>query len=88
VSERIPDLSFEFIEHEGTTVIRLEQSAGCGETVFIDMHSSQLRFIAERAGLLNSEEGKVKQQRDLLLAAAKGRLADLCAAIEEVERNL
>ncbi len=46
--EQFHDLSFEQLD-DGT--IRLEQKDYCGESYIIDLHPSQLRHIAERAGL-------------------------------------
>ena len=52
MSERIPDLKFEFHDFNDGRFVRLEQSIGGGETVLIDLHMSQLSLLAERAGLL------------------------------------
>ncbi len=46
---RIYDLAYKI---DGDT-IRLEQDAGCGEIHTIDLHTCQLRLLAESAGLLS-----------------------------------
>lgn len=48
----MPDLLVEILP-DGN--IRLEQSAGCGETCLVDLHPDQLRFLCERAGLLKPQ---------------------------------
>lgn len=52
MKEYMPDLSVE-IQPDGT--ICLEQSSGVGETVRVDLHPVQLRFLCERAGLLKPQ---------------------------------
>lgn len=40
-------------------MLRLEQSAGIGETATIDLHLCQVRLIAERAGLIRAAAAPV-----------------------------
>jgi hypothetical protein len=47
--ERIPDLTFEFLE-DGT--VNLQQCMG-GETQYVCLHRSQLRLLCEAAGLIS-----------------------------------
>ena len=54
--ESMPALEIEILD-DGT--IRLEQSEGYGETDPIHLHPIQLRFVAEKAGLLDPQQPKM-----------------------------
>lgn len=65
------DLKFDQLA-EGT--IRLEQKDDCGESVFIDAHPEQLRFIAHRLGGMSSVTGERVQDLERKLAVITERL--------------
>jgi len=68
MSERIPDLQFEFMAGGS---LRLEQSAGAGEMMTVLLHPCQIQLIAERAGLIPY---RIPERR---LAILRERICDL-----------
>lgn len=78
---QIPDIAFEI---DGD-LVRIEQSAGCGEVTSVDLHRLHLRHLAE---LMGSTSGAgYQQERALLRLWGKlFLLADSCYLDEIVER--
>lgn len=78
--DRMYDLSWEIA---GDT-IQLEQDAGYGEVSRVDLHTCQLRLLAERAGLLGAHaqtEGERRQEG--LIRVLLRKLIELQGVIHE-----
>jgi len=73
----IYDIAFEIRDDD---FVQLEQDAGCGEVSRIDLHTSQLRLLAERAGLLAAPDPRLI---DRLSARHVSRIRALHDRLEE-----
>lgn len=73
MDESMYDLAFAF---DGDRV-RLEQSTGPGEVAVVDLHPSQLRLLAERAGLLPPGSNGIAARR---LRTVRDKLGALVGA--------
>jgi hypothetical protein len=88
IDEHFPDVSLEFMEGG---LVRIEQSAGSGETAIVDLHAVHVQFIAERMGLLKggpqlshgTDAGRTQQ-----VATLTRRLHWLADRISEIGGNL
>ena len=88
IDEHIPDVSLEFMDGG---LVRIEQSAGSGESYMVDLHPIHVSFIAERMGLLKTgpdlshgtDAGRVQQ-----IATLTRRVHWLADRISEIGDHL
>ena len=78
IDDRMYDLAIKPLQNGG---FELEQGIGSGETVLIDLHLLQIRWLAERAGLLPQPDPTLL---DRLSARHVGRLRALCERLDEI----
>jgi hypothetical protein len=80
IAHSIPQLDIEQLDNG---CLRLENTH-CGETYAVDVHPSQLRLMAEMAGLL----GDVSASDAELLRTERGRVAELSRDLDRTQCNM
>lgn len=83
MSEHIPDLRIEAVQHDGANLLRIEQIDGSGQSYIIDLHPLHVHHLAERLGIIDAahrgaiEEVRALRRRMLLLRDRIDELDDI-----------